>query len=188
MLQEHVGSQDQTAAAHGGLNLIHFQKDGSIRLDPLTLPSERKQDFNDHLMLFFTGFSRISSDIAKAHVVNMSKNASDLHKMRAMVDEAVAILCSRDDIRDLGDLLHQGWIYKRNMSNQVSNSSIDSMYERARASGALGGKLLGAGGGGFMLLFVAPSNQASVMAELSDLIYVPFKFETSGSQVIYYQP
>jgi len=188
VLKEHVGSQDQAAAAHGGLNLIHFQKDGGIRFDPLTLPSDRKQDFNDHLMLFFTGFSRISSDIAKAHVVNMSKNASDLHKMRAMVDEAVAILCSRDDIRDLGDLLHQGWIYKRNMSNQISNPSIDSMYERARASGALGGKLLGAGGGGFMLLFVAPSNQASVRAELSDLIYVPFKFETSGSQVIYYQP
>lgn len=188
VLHEHVGSQDQAAAANGGLNLIHFQKDGNLRLDPLILPNSRKQEFNDHLMLFFTGFSRISSDIAKAHVENMSKNATELHEMRAMVDEAIAILCSGRDIRALGDLLHQGWLHKRNMSSQVSNPSIDALYDRARASGAIGGKLLGAGGGGFMLMFVTPGDQAAVKAELSDLIHVPFKFETSGSQVIYYKP
>ena len=188
VLQEHVGSQDQAAAAHGGLNLIHFQKDGTVRLDPLILPAARKQDFNDHLMLFFTGFSRISSEIAKAHVVNMSKNADELHQMRAMVDDAVAVLCSGRDIRALGDLLHQGWMHKRNMSDQVSNPSIDALYDRARDSGAIGGKLLGAGGGGFMLMFVPPGDQAAVKAELSDLIYVPFSFENSGSQIIYYKP
>ena len=188
VLQEHVGSQDQAAAAHGGLNLIHFQKDGTVRLDPLILPAARKQDFNDHLMLFFTGFSRISSEIAKAHVVNMSKNTDELHQMRAMVDEAVAVLCSGRDIRALGDLLHQGWMHKRNMSDQVSNPSIDALYDRARDSGAIGGKLLGGGGGGFMLLFVPPVDQAAVRAELSELIHVPFSFENSGSQVIYYKP
>ena len=139
-------------------------------------------------MLFFTGFSRISSEIAKSHVVNMSKNANELHQMRAMVDDAVAILCSGRDIRFLGDLLHQGWMHKRKLSNQVSNASIDALYDRARNAGAIGGKLLGAGGGGFMLMFVAPSDQAAVRAELSELIHVPFKFETSGSQVIYYKP
>jgi len=188
VLEEHVGSQDQAAAAHGGLNVIHFQKDGNLRLDPLILPAARKQDFNDHLMLFFTGFSRISSEIAKSHVTNMAKNTNELHQIRAMVDEAVSTLCSGRDIRSIGELLHQAWMYKRSLSNQVSNASIDSLYDRARNAGAIGGKLLGAGGGGFLLLFVAPSVQATVRAELSELIHVPFNFESSGSQIIYYKP
>ncbi len=188
VLRENVGSQDQVAAAYGGFNVIHFQTDGSLKVDPLIVPAQRKQILNDHLMLFFTGFSRISSEIAKAQVANMANKSAELHRMRAMVDQGEEILCNGHDIRAFGELLHLGWIHKRAMSDQVSNSSIDALYETARKAGAIGGKLLGAGGGGFMLLFVSPENQAAVRQALAELIYVPFKFETAGSQVIYYQP
>ena len=188
VLKENVGSQDQAAAAHGGFNVIHFQQDGVLRVDPLVLPASRRQELNDHLMLFFTGFSRFSSDIAKAQVANIEKNSESLHRIRAMVDEGVSILCEGGDIREFGHLLHSAWVYKRGMSDQVSNAGIDALYEKALRAGAIGGKLLGAGGGGFMLLFVAPEQQAAVREALRDLIHVPFKFENSGSQVIYYQP
>jgi D-glycero-alpha-D-manno-heptose-7-phosphate kinase len=188
VLRENVGSQDQAAAAYGGFNVIHFQTDGSLKVEPLVVPAQRKQALNDHLMLFFTGFSRISSEIAKAQVASMVSKSAELHRMRAMVDQGVEILCNGHDIRSFGELLHSGWMHKRAMSDQVSNSSIDSLYDTARKAGAIGGKLLGAGGGGFMLMFVSPENQATVREALSGLIYVPFKFETAGSQVIYYEP
>ncbi|HQR04682.1 MAG: kinase [Proteobacteria bacterium] len=188
VMRENVGSQDQTAAAHGGLNLIRFMKDGSIKVEPIVVPDERKRNLNDHLMLFFTGFSRISSDIAKTHVANLNDNSASLHRMRAMVDEAIEILCDGRDIRAFGELLHAGWMEKRALSDKVSNDSIDALYQKARQAGALGGKLLGAGGGGFLLLFAAPERHAAIREVLRDLILVPFSFETSGSQVIYYQP
>jgi D-glycero-alpha-D-manno-heptose-7-phosphate kinase len=188
VLRENVGSQDQAAAAYGGFNVIHFQPDGSLKVEPLVVPSQRKQALNEHLMLFFTGFSRISSEIAKAQVANMVSKSAELHRMRAMVDQGVDILCNGHDIRAFGELLHSGWMHKRAMSDQVSNSSIDSLYDTARKAGAIGGKLLGAGGGGFMLMFVSPEKQAAVREAFSELIYVPFKFETAGSQVIYYEP
>lgn len=188
VLLENVGSQDQAAAAHGGFNVIHFQQNGSLRVEPLVIPAQRKQVLNNHLMLFFTGFSRISSDVAKAQVANMKAKSEELHRMRSMVDQGVDILSNDHDIRSFGELLHSGWMHKRGMSDQVSNLQIDSLYDIARAAGAIGGKLLGAGGGGFMLLFVPPENQAAVREALGELIFVPFKFETSGSQLIYYQP
>jgi D-glycero-alpha-D-manno-heptose-7-phosphate kinase len=168
--------------------VIHFHSDGSLKVEPLVVPAQRKQTLNDHLMLFFTGFSRISSEIAKAQVANMEKKSDELHRMRAMVDDAVEILCDGHDIRSFGELLHSGWMHKLAMSDLVSNSSIDALYDTARKAGAIGGKLLGAGGGGFMLMFVEPEKQAAVRDALSELIYVPFRFETAGSQVIYYQP
>ena len=188
VLRENVGSQDQIAAAHGGLNIIYFQQDGDLKIEPIVIPTVRKNELNDHLMLFFTGLSRISSDIAKSHVANIWKNTNELHSMRAMVDEAVGILRDGRDIRGFGELLHSGWMHKRSMSEQVSNSGIDELYDRGRRAGAIGGKLLGAGGGGFMLMFAAPEKQAAVRDELKELIHVPFKFETTGSQVVYYQP
>jgi D-glycero-alpha-D-manno-heptose-7-phosphate kinase len=188
VLKEHVGSQDQVAAAFGGFNVIHFQQDGSFRVEPLVIPAQRKQSLNDHLMLFFTGFSRFSSEVTKAQVANISKKAESLHRMRAMVDEGVSILCEDQDLRGFGELLHSGWMHKRSMSDEVSNTSIDALYDTARAAGAIGGKLLGAGGGGFMLMFVEPQNQSAVRQALSGLVYVPFQFETAGSQVVYYQP
>jgi D-glycero-alpha-D-manno-heptose-7-phosphate kinase len=188
VLQENVGSQDQAAAAHGGFNIIHFRQDGSLKVEPLVVPAHRKQALNDHLMLFFTGFSRISSEIAKAQVANMEKKSEELHRMRSMVDQGVEILCDGHDLCEFGELLHSGWMHKRAMSDQVSNSSIDALYDIARKAGAIGGKLLGAGGGGFMLMFVEPEKQAAVREALRELIYVPFKFESAGSQLIYYQP
>lgn len=188
VLLENVGSQDQAAAAHGGFNVIHFQQNGGLKVEPLVLPKQRKQELNDHLMLFFTGFSRISSDIAGAQVANMETKTDELHRMRSMVDQGVEILCEGGDICCFGELLHSGWMYKRSMSDQVSNSNIDALYDSARRAGAIGGKLLGAGGGGFMLLFVLPEKQAAVRKALNQLIHVPFKFESAGSQVIYYQP
>lgn len=188
VLKENVGSQDQAAAAHGGFNVIRFQPDGGLHVEPVVLPAQRKQKLNDHLMLFFTGFSRFSSEVAKAQVANIANKTQSLHLMRAMVDEGLHILCGEQDIRGFGELLHSGWMHKRGMSDQVSNSKIDALYDTARASGAIGGKLLGAGGGGFMLMFVEPRKQSAVREALRDLIYVPFSFETAGSQVIYYQP
>jgi D-glycero-alpha-D-manno-heptose-7-phosphate kinase len=147
VLRENVGSQDQAAAAHGGFNVIHFHQDGSLKVEPLVIPAQRKQELNDHLMLFFTGFSRISSEIAKAQVANMEKKSDELHRMRSMVDQGVEILCDGHDLCSFGELLHSGWMHKRAMSDQVSNSSIDALYDTARKAGAIGGKLLGAGGG-----------------------------------------
>ena len=188
VLRENVGSQDQAAVAHGGFNVIHFHSDGSLKVEPLVVPAQRKEALNDHLMLFFTGLSRISSEIAKAQVANIEKKSDELHRMRAMVDQGVQILCDGHDIRSFGELLHSGWMHKCAMSDQISNSRIDAVYDTARKAGAIGGKLLGAGGGGFMLLFVEPEKQAAVRDALSGLIYVPFKLETAGSQVIYCQP
>ncbi len=188
VLQETVGSQDQVAVSYGGFNIIHFEKDGGVRVEPLVVSAQRKKELNDHLMLFFTGFSRISSEIAQASVVNIDKKSDELHRMRGMVDDAVDILCHGKDIRSFGELLHFGWMHKRSLSDLVSNSNIDSLYDTARKAGAVGGKLLGAGGGGFMLLFVSPEKQADVRGVLKDLIFVPFEFEAAGSQVVYYQP
>lgn len=188
VLEENVGSQDQVAAAHGGFNVIYFQQDGSLKIEPLIISSQRKRMLNDHLMLFFTGFSRFSSEVAKSQVANINNKTTELHSMRAMVDQGVEILCESGDIRLFGELLHSGWMYKRSMSDQVSNSSIDNLYDKARNAGAIGGKLLGAGGGGFMLMFVEPDKQVAVRQALADLIHVPFKFEMAGSQVIHYEP
>lgn len=188
VLCENVGSQDQVAAAHGGFNIIHFQTDGNIRVEPLVINEAKKNELNSYLMLFFTGFSRIASNIAKSKVANLNKKSNELNSMRQMVDEAVEILCNGKSVEDFGKLLHATWEYKRTLSDKVSNPEIDSIYEKARKAGALGGKLLGAGGGGFMLLFVEPEKQAIVRDALKNLIYVPFKFENTGSQIIHYQP
>lgn len=185
---ETVGSQDQVAAAFGGLNVIRFHTDGGLTIEPVTLPSKRKQEFNNHLMLFFTGFSRFASEVAESKVENFGKKSQELHRMCGMVDDALDILFSNLDLRAIGELLHTAWEYKRSLSERVSNVQIDALYSRARQAGAIGGKLLGAGGGGFMLLFVEPEKQSSVRKALSNLIYVPFQFESTGSQVVYYQP
>ncbi len=188
VLAETVGYQDQAAAAHGGLNVYRFRSGASIAIEPVVMAPSRKQEFNDHLMLFFTGFSRIASEIAKEQVANVAAKTDELLRIRGMVDEALDILTSDRDIRQIGELLNNAWRLKRTLSRSVSNDSIDDLYRRARAAGAMGGKILGAGGGGFMLLFVERDKQPAVRAALRDLIYVPFQFENTGSQIIYYQP
>jgi D-glycero-alpha-D-manno-heptose-7-phosphate kinase len=188
LLSENVGSKDQTAAAYGGFNLIEFEKvTGKISIEPIVVKKNRVNELNDHLMLFFTGFSRIASEIAKEQVENIKKNQLELLKISKMADRAQKILENNEDISKFGKLLHESWMIKRSLSSKLTNSSIDEMYSLALDSGALGGKLLGAGGGGFMLLFVAPSKQDAVKNALSNHIYVPFEFENNGSQIIYFE-
>ncbi len=187
VLNECVGCQDQVAAAVGGFNIIHFLPGGGFRVEPLILSAERKAELNRHLLLFFTGFSRISSAVAQAKVNNLESRGNELRRIRAMVDESAELLASNRDIRQFGELLHQTWIQKKTLSDKVTTPHIDAFYERATAAGALGGKLLGAGSGGFMLLFASPDRQNGVKKALDDLIHVPFEFETGGSVIVYYR-
>ena len=187
-LRETVGSQDQVLAAYGGFNHITFSRNDAITLKPITVPTERVSELNDHLMLFYTGIKRTASDIAGSYVTNIALNERQVHAIMGMVDEGTSILKSDQSISSFGELLHEAWHAKSSLSSNVSTPYVDEIYEGARAAGAVGGKLLGAGGGGFMLLFVRPSLQSKVKERLSKLIYVPFKFETSGSQIIFFEP
>lgn len=186
ILKETVGSQDQVCAAYGGLNRISFHQNGQFSVQPMTLSSARLEELNSHLMLFYTGIKRTASDVASSYVAAIDERAGLLRQMREYVDQSCEILTSGRDISAFGELLHQAWMAKRALSDKVSNSEVDGFYEAARAEGALGGKLLGAGGGGFLLLFVPPEKQAKVRKRFSRLIHVPFEFEFSGSQIVFY--
>ncbi|MEI8301957.1 MAG: kinase [Burkholderiales bacterium] len=189
VIGEAVGSQDQIAAAYGGLNRIEFLRSGNFTVSPVVLRKQRSRDFQRHLMLFFTGFSRIAAEVAKSKIANLNKRDTELKRMREMVEEATQILQgSNRPIEEFGDLLHEAWRHKRSLSDKVSTPEVDQIYEAGRNAGAIGGKLLGAGGGGFMLLFVRPEQQPRVKEALKHLIHVPFSFEESGSRVVLYQP
>jgi D-glycero-alpha-D-manno-heptose-7-phosphate kinase len=186
MIKENVGSQDQTIVAFGGLNKVEFQGDHDIEVTPVTIGSARKEEFRSHMMLFFTGFSRIASDVAKDTISRLPKKKRELGILFGMVDEAINILNSGSSLADFGRLLDESWKIKRGISDGISTAHIDSIYEAARKAGATGGKILGAGGGGFMVFFVLPENRNRVREALRSLLHVPFKFETLGSQVIYF--
>jgi D-glycero-alpha-D-manno-heptose-7-phosphate kinase len=188
VLKETVGSQDQVMATYGGLRHIKFQPNGEIAPDPLILPPARVAELKSHLMLFYTGIARTAADVARSYVEDLEARRRQLRIMKELVEESIDILCSGADIRSFGDLLHEAWQTKRSLSPQVSNSDVDGLYERARDAGAVGGKLTGAGGGGFLLLFVEPDRQADVVRALDGLIHVPFQFDTAGSQIIFYEP
>lgn len=186
ILREHVGVQDQIATAYGGLNKIIVQPDGHFEVVPLTLPHARVMELHSHLLLFFTGVSRTASDIAADKIKSIPDKTAELHSMRKMVEEAEAILSSGVDINQFGELLHEAWQLKRQLSSKIAPAYIDDIYAKARAAGAIGGKLLGAGGGGFMLFFVSPEKKFAVCDALSELLLVPFEFESNGSQIIFY--
>lgn len=188
LIKENVGSQDQISAAYGGFNRIEFLRDGSFKVDPVILRKERLDEFQDHLMLFFTGFSRIASEVAKSKIDNIKSRTAELQLMKEMTREAISTLQSSTPIAEIGRMLDQNWKYKRSLSDKISTSEIDQIYETAIKAGAIGGKLLGAGGGGFMVFFVRPENQKKVREALGRLIHVPFRFENSGSRVVLYQP
>ncbi|MDB5810231.1 MAG: galactokinase/mevalonate kinase protein [Betaproteobacteria bacterium] len=189
IIRENVGSQDQILAAFGGFNRIEFKRNDTFEVSPIILTKDRLQELQSHLMLCFTGLSRIASEVAKSKIENFKKRETELTQMGEMVDIAVRILqTTNTPIEELGKLLHQSWLYKRQLSDMVTTPEIDSIYEAAMKSGATGGKILGAGGGGFLLLFVKPELQSQVRNRLKDLIHVPFKFEDSGSRVVLYQP
>lgn len=189
MLREAVGVQDQISTAFGGFNHILFRPDGSFDVNPMILPRERMETLQDHLMLVFTGVSRIAADIAQSQLDNFKHRQTELRAVRAMVDQAIAILTSpTTDLVEFGQLLHEAWMIKRTLSARVSNPAVDEMYDAAVRVGAVGGKLLGAGGGGFMLFFVRPQDRQRVIEALRDRIAVPLKFESSGSRIVLYQP
>lgn len=188
ILKETVGSQDQVLAAFGGFNHIVFSQSGEISVRPVTLSADRLLELNSHLMLFYTGIERTASDVAASYMVGRNGKSSQLRIMKDLVDEAVSVLNNGRDIAEFGALLNEGWEAKRSLSAEVSNSYVDELYSHSLANGALGGKLLGAGGGGFMLLFVPPAKQERVRAALNKLINVPFHFEFSGSQIIFFEP
>jgi D-glycero-alpha-D-manno-heptose-7-phosphate kinase len=185
-LRENVGSQDQVAAAYGGFNLIEFLPSGEVRVDPVTIPAARLEELQSNLLLFYTGTSRLASEVAADVIANLQAKREQLTRMRHMVDEAVSILNGNAGIEEFGRLLHQSWELKRGLSSMVSNDTVDEVYRRALKNGALGGKLLGAGSSGFMCFFVPPRKQANFCRALSGYLHVPFSFESEGSRVIHY--
>ncbi len=187
MIKENVGCQDQMLAAYGGFNYIEFGGSNHLRVQPVTMPAPKLNLLQDHLMLFFTGFSRTASQIAAHQIKNIPNKKSELGRMHEMVQEAVDVLNSNDLLK-FGKLLDESWKLKRTLSDMVSTEHIDQMYEVATRHGAIGGKLLGAGGGGFVLFFVEPHKQAAVRAALKGMLEIPFRFENLGSQIIFYQP
>ena len=189
IIGENVGSQDQVSAAFGGFNRIEFHQNDSFQVSPIILTRERLAELQGSLMLCFTGFSRIASEVAKSKIDNIKNRKNELHRMKEMVGEAIGILQDpKIPIDEFGKLLDQSWRYKRSLSDKVSTPEIDRIYAEALKAGATGGKLLGAGGGGFLLLFVEPELQDKVRNHLLHLTHVPFKFENSGSRVVLYQP
>lgn len=189
VIAENVGSQDQIWAAYGGMNRIDFHMNGGFSVSPLIVPPERRVELLDHFMLFFTGFSRFATEMAAKKIANLDKRARNIRTMVAMVDEAQNIITdSNHDIRDVGRLLHESWMNKRELADTVSTSDIDAIYEAGLGAGALGGKLLGAGGGGFILFFVEPDKQQAVRDKLHNLIEVQFDVDYSGSKVVVYEP
>lgn len=188
ILKENVGSQDQVAVACGGFNKITFHKDHNFRIEPMTLQKERIAQLENHLMLIFTGFSRFASEIAAEQIKNTKNRNKELTSIKQMVDHSVGILSSNQDIVEFGKLLHKSWQLKKRLSNKISNQTLDDLYENALRYGAVGGKLLGAGGGGFMLLFVRPENRGKLKQRLKNYLEVRFSFDNEGSQIIYYNP
>lgn len=189
LLQETVGCQDQVITAFGGLNHICFPASGDFSVRPVTVKAARLQMLQAHLMLIYTGVDRIASVVAGSYVKDLDEaKRRQLRLVRDMVDEATGILHGDGDLTPLGALLHEAWEAKRSLSATVSTPDIDAMYEAARRAGALGGKLTGAGGGGFMLLFVPPGRQRAVREALRHNLHVPFRFESAGSRIIFYDP
>jgi D-glycero-alpha-D-manno-heptose-7-phosphate kinase len=186
VMKENVGSQDQVLAAFGGFNLIEFGGPDQVRVQPVTLSAERLRDFQDRMILFFTGFSRTASEIAAEQVRNTPNKKEELKSLHQMVGRALEILNSKRDLSEFGKLLHESWLIKRGLSDKITTPRIDEIYTAARDTGALGGKLLGAGGGGFMLIFAPPESHARIKERLKKLLCVPFRFEGLGSQIIFY--
>lgn len=187
LCRESGGVQDQIAASFGGFNRINFSAEG-YTVDPIIISPQRKKTLNDNLMLFFTGFSRFSSEIQVSTEGAMKDKTAQLLEMYSLVDDAEKILVSKCDLSEFGRLLDHTWKLKRGITSKISTDSIDGLYQTAIKAGALGGKLLGAGGGGFLLFYVEKDKQEQVRKALDNLLYVPFEFENGGTRVIHYTP
>lgn len=189
LCDEAGGWQDQIAAAYGGFNKIVFNKDG-YEVKPVIVSPERKKQLNNNLMMFFTGFTRFSSDVQRVNnETTLEEKKAKLSKMYKMVDEAENILCDKHrDLDEFGRLLDKSWRLKKQTGKGVSTNVIDDLYEKGMNAGALGGKLLGAGGGGFLIFYVQPERQKAVRRAMKDLMYIPFEFDNEGSTIIHYSP
>ena len=188
LCDESGGWQDQIASSFGGLNRISFNSDG-YEVRPVIIAPERKRKLNDNLMMFFTGFTRFSSEVQAANAIERKDKTAQLKEMLELVDVAENILTDKNvDLDDFGKLLDHTWKLKRQTGSAISTDGIDTLYAKGIAAGALGGKLLGAGGGGFMIFYVQPERRSNVMEAMKDLLYVPFEFENGGTRVIYYSP
>lgn len=188
LCQEAGGWQDQIAASFGGFNRISFNADGYEVL-PIIISPERKKELNNNLMMFFTGFTRFSSDVQKINAVSKKDKIAQFKEMLALVADAESLLTNKNaDLDDFGRMLDHTWKLKRQIGSAVSTNSIDELYEKGINAGALGGKLLGAGSGGFLIFYVQPDRQESVRLAMRNLMYIPFKFEDGGTRVIYYAP
>ena len=188
LCNEAGGWQDQIAASYGGLNRINFNSDGYDVL-PVIIPPDRKKQLNENLLMFFTGFTRFSSDIQEANISQSKDRITKLKEIFSLVDEAEKVLTDKNnDLNEFGKLLDWTWKLKRGTGSSISTDSIDMLYKRGIEAGALGGKLLGAGGGGFLLFYVEPEKQQELKELMKDLLYIPFKFENSGTRVIHYSP
>lgn len=188
LIKENVGSQDQAFAAYGGLNLINFLQNDNISVNPIILNSKRLLLFQENIMLFFSGLSRTASEVVSEQMKRTTINTINLNKMKDLTLEAYEILISNQDLREFGELLNYTWELKKTLSSKVSNDNIDNMYEKAIKAGAIGGKLLGAGGGGFMAFYVEKENQDRVKNALSEYLHIPFHFDFDGSKIVVYEP
>ena len=189
LIKEPVGSQDQIAAAYGGLNHIEFLIDGSFKVSPIIVKADLRSRLESNLMMYFTGVTRMSSDYSSAKIRNISRRETELAQMRRLVADALHILRKDNgDLDDFGRLLHENWQLKKTLSDKVTSPHLEEIYDMAIAAGAIGGKLMGAGGGGFFVFYVPPAKQGSVKQALSKLVHVPFQFDNDGSNIIVYQP
>lgn len=188
IIKENVGSQDQVWAAYGGLNTIEFLRNGRIIVEPVIMNEERLRAFEARFMLFYTGRARYASEIAKEQIDNTSRNKRDLHEIRRLVDEAEEILTSGGEFTDFGRLLNETWLLKKKLSQKITSPEIDELYAIAIRNGAVGGKLLGAGNGGFMVFYVEPADQKRVREALAGFLHVPFRFDFNGSEIMVYKP
>jgi D-glycero-alpha-D-manno-heptose-7-phosphate kinase len=189
LLKEPIGKQDQYAAAYGGVNLIEFERHGGVTVQPLLLPSATVTELESNLMLFYTGNQRNAREVLSHQVAALEDDNHAISQMQKMVDLAYNMrdLLLKGDLSAFGHALHEGWEMKRSISAQISTSAVDEMYARARKAGALGGKLAGAGGGGFMLLYCPKESQERVREALSTLQSLDFRFDWGGARIAFAQ-
>jgi D-glycero-alpha-D-manno-heptose-7-phosphate kinase len=185
VLKETVGVQDQILTSHGGLNKVKILPSGEYKISAINLSKDRIENFEERILLFYTGVSRFASDIAKKQVLAIPKNKANLHEMQKLVEIAADLLSNGNDLDDFGRLLDQTWQLKRGLESSITPSFINDIYTSGISAGALGGKLLGAGGGGFIIFYVPPEYKQSVLDALIDLLVVPFKIDFTGTELMY---
>ncbi|MGZ3420127.1 MAG: GHMP family kinase ATP-binding protein [Polyangiales bacterium] len=190
LIKERVGVQDQYTCAHGGLVHLQYGRDGSIRVSPVALRAERLAELEKSLMLFYTGITRKANDVLDEQLERTKQGSisADLKYIGGLVDQGLEVLASERPLTGFGEILHDAWLTKRKLSSKITSSAIDAHYDRARGAGAIGGKLLGAGGGGFLLVLARPEDQPAVEAALAGLPRVRFSFDFVGSSLLFYQP